>query len=214
MCHFARSSLFTLGLLATVLSGCFAGTSPPTRFYTLSSLKDTNPENQIASDDQSRIVAVGPITIPDYLDKPEIVTSSGEHETTLNEFHRWSGSLESCISRAMMENLSVLLPSQEFSVVRWSPSQTDIPIAYRVMVDVVRFDVSPGGASLLDADWAIYGNNKEIELMRKSSVEKRVTGTDFTDMAAAMSKAIEDLSREIADALIDPERKAPPTTTK
>jgi hypothetical protein len=215
MSRCACFDLFTLAVLGAVLSGCFAGSSPPSRFYTLSSLKEANgAPAQAASAGPSRIVAVGPVQVPDYLDRPEIVTSSGDNEYILNEFHRWSGSLESCISRALMEDVSVLVPPREFSVVRWSPSQTDIPIAYRIMVDVARFDASPGGSALLDADWAIYGNNKEMVLMRKFRVSEKVTGTDFTFVAAAMSKAVEDLSRDIAAGVVELERKAAVPTAK
>jgi uncharacterized lipoprotein YmbA len=69
------------------------------------------------------------------------------------------------------------------------------------MVDVVRFDASPGGTVVLDADWSVYGMDKEIPLIRKSSISGTVNGKEFADMVAAMSKAIEDLSREIATAV-------------
>jgi uncharacterized lipoprotein YmbA len=66
---------------------------------------------------------------------------------------------------------------------------------------VRRFDATLGGTVVLDADWSVYGMDKEMPLIRKSSISGKVNGTEFTDLVAAMSKAIEDLSREIAVAV-------------
>lgn len=194
----SRLGIFIFCLLATALSGCF-GTSQPSRFYALSSLRGPDPIPHTASTVLSTTVAVGPVAVPDYLNRPEIVTRSGQNEIRVNEFQRWAGELDSNLVRIVIEDLSVLLPSDRFSVIRWIPSaQGAVPITYRVMVDVVRFDAAPGSTVFLEADWAIYGKEKAIVLAKKSSISGTVGGNEFTDVVAAMSKAVEDLSREIA----------------
>jgi uncharacterized lipoprotein YmbA len=195
-----RPGMFILGLIAVVLCGC--ASSPPSRFYILSSLKNPEPAKPANSAAPAIVVAVGPIVIPDYLDKPGIVTRSGKNELNVNDFHRWAGDLESILSRTVIENLSALLPIDRFSVVRWSPGmQAPVPITYRLTMDVMRFDVTPSDAAFFETGWTLSGKEKEPMLMRRSVISAPVKGTDYDEMVAAMSKTIEDFSREIADVI-------------
>jgi len=155
-------------------------------------------------------VAVGPLAIPDYLDRPEIVTRAGQNEMRVNEFQRWAGALGGNMTDTVVEDLSVLLPASRFSVIRWIPAaQPNVPIAYRIIVNVMRFDAAPGDTVLLEADWTVYGKETEVLLARKSSISRKVGGTDFAELVATMSKAVEDLSREIAAGVTALEQKAP-----
>ena len=202
-----RHSMIVLSLLALVLSGCF-GTSQPSRFYTLTSLRGPEPIPHATSTSHGTIVAVGPLAIPDYLERPQIITRTGKNEMRVNEFQRWAGSLESNLSRTVIEDLSLQLPADRFSVIRWVPAaQRETPIAYRIMVDVMRFDAIPGGTVFLEADWTVYGKGSDILLARKTSISGKTGGPEFTDLVASMSKAVEDLSREIAAGVITLEQK-------
>jgi uncharacterized lipoprotein YmbA len=71
--------------------GC--ASTKPARFYTLSPLDGTGERSGTVPAEQRIAVAVGPIAIPDYLDRPQILTRSGPRELELSEFERWAGSL-------------------------------------------------------------------------------------------------------------------------
>jgi len=201
--HSRRTSGIVLFLLPMVLGACF-GSSQPSRFYTLSSLRGPEPVSSATSTGQAAVVAFGPLAIPDYLDRPEIVTRTGQNEVRVNEFQRWAGALDGNLSRTIVEDLSVLLPSERYSVIRQAAAaQTRVPVKYRVMVDVRRFDAAPGGTVVLEADWSVSGTDKEMPLMRKSIISSKVGGSEFPDLVAAMSKAVEDLCREIAAGVTD-----------
>ncbi|HXY54742.1 MAG TPA: PqiC family protein [Nitrospirota bacterium] len=205
--RFSRLGIFTFCLIAVALSGCF-GTSPPSHFYALSSLRGPEPIPHTTSTGLGTIVAVGPLSIPDYLNRPEIITRSGRNEMRVNEFQRWAGALDGNLLRTVIDDLSMLLPPDRFSVIQWLPSvQGDVPITYRVMVDIVRFDATPGGTVFLEADWTIRGKDKAIALAKKSSISGTAGGAEFTDLVAAMSKAVEDLSREIAAGMTSLDQK-------
>jgi uncharacterized protein len=207
--HFNLLGMIMLCISTVALSGCF-GSSQPSRFYTLSSLRGPEPIPHATSADHGVIVAVGPLAIPDYLDRPEIVTRAGQNEMRVNEFQRWTGALEGNMADTVVEDLSVLLPASRFSVIRWFPAaQPNVLIAYRVMVDVMRFDAAPGDTVFLEADWTVYGKETEVLLARKSSISTKVGGTDFAELVAAMSKSVEDLSREIAAGVTSMEQKTP-----
>jgi uncharacterized lipoprotein YmbA len=201
--------MFVLCLLALALSGCI-GTSQPAHFYTLSSLRGPEPIPHSTSTSHGTIVAVGPVAIPDHLNRLEIITRAGQNEMRVNEFERWTGALDTGLLRAVIEDLSVLLPTDRFSVIRWSPAvQRDMLTAYRITADVMRFDAAPGGTVFLEADWVVYGKEKEVVLAKRSSVSRKVNGTEFTNLVAAMSGAVEDLCREIAAGMTSLEQKAP-----
>ncbi len=193
-----RTAMIAFFLLSIVLSGCF-GTSQPSRFYTLSSLRGPEPVPHVETAGNGAIVAVGPLTIPDYLNGPQIVTRTGTNEVRLNEFDRWAGALDSNIARIIVEDLSVMLPADRFSVIRSaSAAQGGMPTAFRVTVDIMRFDAAPGGTVFLEAEWTVSGGEKGNPVSRRSSISGKVNGSGFPDLVAAMSKAVEDLSREIA----------------
>ena len=67
--------LFTLGLLAVILAGCTG--SPSSKFYQLNPLQNSTSSISDASSEQNLIIAMGPVRVHDYLDRPQIVTRSG-----------------------------------------------------------------------------------------------------------------------------------------
>jgi len=187
-------------VLIALLSGC--ASSSPSRFYTLNVLKEAPAAVQTASASADIIVAVGPVLIPDYLDKPEIVTRSGQNELTVNEFHRWAGSLESILSHAVIENLSSLLPSERFTVVRWVPGMHgNASITYRLTVDVMRFDATPRERACLESAWTLTDAGKGTILIRRSVAAEPLLSAEYNELVAAMSRTVEAFSREIAEVI-------------
>ena len=144
-------------------------------------------------------VVVGPIEIPEYLDRPQIVTRSGSHRLTLAEFDRWAEPVKQRFPRVLAENLAVLLATDRVVVAPW---QSAASLDYRVAVDVIRFEGAPGGEVELVARWMVLGSEgDEIAPMKKSSLVVRANSPGYDGLAAAMSQAIADLSRHIAAAI-------------
>jgi uncharacterized lipoprotein YmbA len=199
--HFRRPAALILGLFLTVAAGC--ASSPPSRFYALSTLENPQPAISDSSQAGRMIVAVGPVAIPDYMDRPQIVTRTGRNGAVVNEFDRWAGSLEDDISRVLTENLSSSLPVDLFRVVRWAPSvQAHLQIKYRVTIDVMRIELSPGGPVSLRAQWTIVNEEtKSLVLAREANISETASGGDFAGMVAALSRALATLSRDIAGAI-------------
>jgi len=193
---------------STLLTGC-AGVSAPTRFYTLSSL---GPVPASAGSPNAILVGIGPLTIPDSVDRPEIVTIAGPNEVTVNDFHRWSGSLDSVLSRTVVENLTALLPAERFTIARWSPpADVDTASSYRVLVDVTRFDAALSGSAVVTAHWVLFGPNERVLAVRMSSYKTMAKGPAFSDIVAALSDDIAAFSREVAAEI---EKAAVPVRSK
>jgi len=197
-------------LIAFVLSaGC--SSTPASRFYALGSAN--SPEyfkNQRIKD--SGIIAVGPIRIPEYLDRPQIVTRSGNSELTMAEFHRWGGSLDNDLKRVIPENIAQKLDSMGYLVVNWPiPGEGDLPVQYRIVIDILQFEGTPGGSVTLKCQWGIMGDDEKArKAVRVSLITEPVQGQEYEHLVAAMSNAIARLSSEIADVVRELPRPASP----
>lgn len=189
----------TLGVLAVILCGC--ASSPPSKFYQLSTM--SGPDSETHSPDQdAMVVVIGPLRIPDYLDRPQIVTRSGKNELSLSEFDRWAGSLDSDIIRVLVENVSAQLPRDRFFVIRWTPLlQTQLSANYRVELLVERFEGTSDGVVLLRAQWGIFSPEKGLLLKKESQISEEVRGKGSDAIVDAMSRAIGRLSKEITDGI-------------
>ena len=192
-----KRALFTLGLLVVVLAGC--ASSPSSKFYQLNPLPNSTSITRDASPEQNVIIAIGPVRIPDYLDRPQIVTRAGRNELQLSEFHRWAGSLESDVTRVLVEDISSLLAADRFSVVRWTPfAESQVFSSYRVEVRVERFEGTPGDSVMLKAQWGVFAHNRGLLLKTEALITEQISGGSYDALVAAMSSALERLSRDIA----------------
>ncbi len=187
--------LFGLGLLFVL--GC--ASSPPTRFYTLSSLHEGGGQPRGSTFDQDLIIGVGPIKFPEYLDRTGIVCRSSSNKVTCSDVDVWAGSLAEDFSRVLAENLSVLLSTESVIVY---PRPRSASARYRITMDVIRFDGSLGGDVSLIARWAILEGKERIKVFaRKSTIVEPSGAQGYEALVAAKSRGLEKLSREIAEAI-------------
>jgi uncharacterized lipoprotein YmbA len=190
-----RTQLKSAAALLTVLllAGC-AGKSPRVDFYVLSA--DVSPVTGVAGSCSSQAISVGPVSWPRYLDQPRIVTRAGTNRLEASEFNRWGGSLEDDFVRTTIENLSGLLQSE--LVVNYRRSSHYAP-AYRVEMDVLRFDGQLGGDVVLEVKWSVIAEaTGKIVLVTTSSIQKVTSGPDYEALVNASSMALAQLSEELA----------------
>jgi len=189
--------LAMVSFLVTLISlcGCL-GRSQPTRFYLLQPITASPPAAPAAGKVEDMRIGVGPITLPEYVDRPQIVTLVGPHELDLAEFDQWSEPLKDSVPRTLGENLSALLSTQHIYLYPWTGSAN---IDYQIEVDMTRFDASLGGDAVLNARWTILaGNSQEILLRKNSAITQEAGGIGYEALVAAESRVLEQLSREIA----------------
>jgi uncharacterized lipoprotein YmbA len=192
-----RCRFLLFGFVLLFVLGC--ASSPPTRFYTLSSLQEGGKDLKESSSGQDLVIGVGPIKFPEYLDRQEIVTRSSSNKITLSDFDLWAGSFAEDFSRVLAENLSVLLSTE--GVILYPRLRPGLA-KHQILVDVIRFDGSPGGDISLIVRWAILeGKERKVASMRKSTITETSGGKGYEAVVEAHSRALEKLSREIADAI-------------
>lgn len=197
----ATRPLATL-VLATALAGGLAGCAqtPPTTFYTLSTSAEPTVAKRSA---QGLVIGLGPITLPQYLDRPDIVTRRGANQMRLADLNKWAEPLEPLLTRIMAEDLYGLLDANDVIPV---PQRGDLPLDRIVEVDIGRFDADETGAVVLDARWRIYrGDNETLLASGRSLVNEQGSAVpDYNSIVAAMSRAVGQASEQIADAIASP----------
>ncbi len=189
-----RITLPLLALATLCGAGC-SWRSPRIEFYTLSPLAKSEVDPAAAGP----ALEVGPATFPTFLQRTQIATRSGENRLVYDESHRWGGSLEQDFLRVLGENLALLMHTERVVVY---PIPANFPIAFRVALDVQRFDGRPGDSVTLKARWTVSSGNRGSALAADASdINVPVTSNAHEDLVAAHSAAVAALSREIATAI-------------
>jgi uncharacterized lipoprotein YmbA len=198
-----RSRLFWIVVVSAVmvplfLNGC--GSSRQARFYTLASIQSPPAAVKQTSVAEGPItVGIGPVEIPDYLDRPQVVIRTAENEIIVSEYDRWGGPLRRDITRVVLEDLSVLLASNQVSVVPWTHGGI---LHCRAALDVIRFDTTPGKEVWLRAKWTVFGQDgKTVAMVRESNIREPLSSKDVSTIVAAMSQAVGKLSQEMASGI-------------
>jgi uncharacterized protein len=180
----------TLSCLALLLVGCGSTANP--RFYALNSVAPA------AAPPANLSVAVGPVTIPADVDRPQIVNTVGPNRVRLEEFDRWAAPLQNDIARVIVANLVVALGTPRVTLA----SQ---PVAagsdYRAVVEVQRFESSLGDAATLDAVWTVARTKDGKVQSGRTTTREVAAERSFDALAAAHSRAVGRLSQDLANAV-------------
>ena len=186
-----RNATVILALLALcVLEGC--GTPLKERFYTLSA-----PEQPAIKALFS--VVVGPVTVPEIVNRPQMVLQTGANQVTIAEQSRWASSLKSEIPRVIAANLTQLLGN---ALVSSNPDGTGSQADYRVVVDIQRFDSAPGTAATIEALWSVRPTKaKGGEPRSGRSLVREPAPGDYDALVAAQGRALASISKDIAEAV-------------
>jgi uncharacterized lipoprotein YmbA len=192
-----RLPLMRICILVTAslwLAGC--ASSPPARFYTLNPLPPAEAKQSSPAATNAVSVSIAPVEIPDYLDRPQIVTRDGSNELRLAEFDRWGGSLSDSIGAVLAENLSQLLGTDRvYAYPRMRAEKAD----YTVVMRVLRLDCTPGAQVVLKAQWVVSaGPDKKDVATRVATYTERLNDTRYETMVAGVSRTLAQASQEIA----------------
>ena len=191
-----KSSLAALAMIAAALSaGC--GSTPKDRFYTLAPAPGAMPPATAGAQPRTS-VAIGPVRVPDAVDRPQMVVREGPNRVEILEQQRWAGSLRSEIARALVAGVGERLPDAQVSA---ADSQAARSAAYRVAIDVERFDAALDDSVSIQALWTVrQDNGTQLASGRYSASEPTGAG-GYDAIAAAYARTLAGMSGVIADAV-------------
>ena len=198
---FRLGTAMVLSLLWIWVAGC--AKSSPTRFYVLNALVTPEREAKAQAGEPCISLGVGPVTVSDYLDRPQIVTRITANELKLADFDHWAEPLSQMVSRVLADNLASLLCTKTVVVFPWKGA---VPVDFQVEVGIIRLDGGLGSNVVLDAQWMAFGmeDTKKLLVSRKANFTVPAEGPGYQALVSAQSRAIAELSREIAKTLKDP----------
>ena len=193
-----RFQVLLVGVGMAAVLGC-AG-APTEKFYTLSPLAATGEvKSEKGTAGQILSIGIGPVRLPQYLARKEIVTRTDTNKIDLAEYDVWGGSLRDDFSRNLLENLSLLLAGDRVSLF---PYPGVGALDYRVGVNVIRFDGNRGGDIILIANWTIReGMVNKVVRVQNSRIQEPSGGQSYEAMVGGMSRALGRLSQEIGEAI-------------
>ena len=182
---------YTAFLVVAGLAGC--GTSPPSNYYTLSPADI--PYSPDA--DGSIVLGIGPMRVPEYLERPQIVTRRGNQALKVDDFNRWAEPIGDVQYRIIASNVDALL--KDVMVISY-PYGRLADYHYRLVGRVDRFDMDLSGETVLQVHWGIAHADGSVAVRAQRS-EYTSTGGDPDDpgsVAKAMNSCLEQFSRDIA----------------
>ena len=180
--------IFT-ALVAVLAAGC---ASAPSKFYTLNATVQGD-----GTSTAQYAVAVGPVTMPAEVDRPQFTVTIAPNRVAIEEFNRWAEPLNDNIARVIAANLTTLLGTPRVTSVTLANFNAD----YHVTIDIQKFASLPGQSAQLDAVWVVRQPSANVTLSGRTTVDEPVTGSSFDALAAAHSRALAKVSRDLAAAI-------------
>jgi uncharacterized lipoprotein YmbA len=191
-------------LAACALNACSStGGDVQTHFYVLDAL----PAGMTALEGKQRkrpvSIDIAALRLPQYLQRPQIVTRTSNNELKLAEYHQWGGNLAKNMMRIIARNLAQLLNTTQITVFSRRPAT---PPDVRVEIDVLRFELAPDSRVHLSAQWRTATDSEGATTITTISdyySDPLASPAKMDATVRAMSELTGRLSTDIAYAVID-----------
>lgn len=189
-----RRTTAALGIIAALLLASACSRSPRVTFYTLT---PDSPVQGAPPSPRQLSVAVGPVTIPELVNRPQLVVRLAPNRVDVLESHRWAEPLKTEIPRLMAADLGRVLGSSR--VTAYGQAAGGEP-DYRVLVDLTRLEAVPGESVAIEANWLVRGAGG-ARREGGTLVREKVSGAGYEAVAAAFSRALAGVCAEIAKSI-------------
>ncbi len=215
------SKFFSLSLLL-MLAACSAASSP-TRYYILETnsldssaflQKNTGLQKQGNRDSQQNksalenqkgntvlnkdnlagpLIAISPVSIPSYLNRPQLVTRTGDVGLSINESQRWGEGLPVGIARVLSDSLTVNLETLKISAI---PLRVGISPDYTLQVDIRHFEGKLNGSLSLSVLWSLRDKKQRIW---QANYENTVSaGETYSQYVQAYASLVDQFGKEVS----------------
>jgi uncharacterized lipoprotein YmbA len=190
--HFLCCALFALAV-----SAC--ASSPQIRYYTLSTEADLKAQVSSAAPVNHKSYTVGAVTIPNLLDRPQIVLRSSANTIEVLDYDRWAAPLSDELQRVLIADLSMRLGGN--SII--DPGLiSSLRMDRRITISILEFDPARKNESVLEASWTISDAKSGLGLDGVQTYKARhVASTDHSNVAelvATMSALVAKMTDDIA----------------
>lgn len=206
---FLRNLHTLAGALMLVAAGCALLTPKPdhSRFILLASV--TPPgwrASQSAGEKLGSIaIGLGPIHLPEYLERPELVIRTSPNGLDLSESDRWAEPLADNFRNVLTNDLSNLLRVTNIRQFPWYPGTH---LDFVVQIQVQRFEADTSHKAELIANWELMtGQGNQVVATRQTHVTQVSSSLAGDAVAGALSKNVAELAQDIASAIVEAEHQ-------
>lgn len=185
--------LILTGCVTVLLAGC--ASAPPDRFYLLT------PDGKLPASRASHdlVLGIGPVSVPDYIDRAELVFQSAPNRFEVPPDHRWAGDLEKTLTSVLATNIGHRAGTASVYPHPWDPSlrpRCSIPVR------IHQFHAVSGGDAILEVSWEVLDGTTKQPLNRGSKIFTEALGEEGYDgVVAAESRLLGQLADAISSML-------------
>jgi len=141
-------------------------------------------------------IGVGPVTLAEYIDRPNLVVAETAHQLSVAEDHRWAGDLSASVSRVTAANLGRRLGTGN---VRTYPWQSDSGMRWQITLDVRQLHAGSDGHAVIEAGWRAYSlPDRGIKASRTFTDREPLEADGYDALVAAQSRLLSRMADDIA----------------
>jgi uncharacterized lipoprotein YmbA len=181
-------------LVLTPIPGADGGGGPPPPGATI-------PSSALA-------IGLGPIQLPEYLDRPEVVMRTSQNTLELSPIDRWAEPLGDNFRRVLENDLMFLLGTNQIVQYPWFANAS---LDYAIRVYVSRFEANVNDGAQLIARWDVVdAKSGKLLISRETDLNQALSSYDSQAIAAGLSADLGELGKQIAEAIqqLQPQRAA------
>ena len=182
-------SLFVILIAAISLSAC-STRSPNSNFYLL--------ENELSSGERTGNlrIGLGPVSVADYLQKPQIAIRTDSSKIIFSEFDRWASDLRGLIINAVQHDLAEELNSDNIFEYPWRKSDK---VDFAVTLDIKRFDASFDESSAYLEARVKLTNAEGASIARSYTLTESLQGSGYDAAVSAERRLLAELATKVAN---------------
>lgn len=180
-------------VLVVALSAC--GSSPPVRYYALD-----EPDVSVTPKPGAVVVEIGPFTVPEFLERPQIMIRHPGNALRFAEFDRWAESPPLAVVRWLARDVDRQLSTA--SVVPFPPPGPT-GAGYRVRGTIGRWDVDATGAAVLVVQWDCVAEDGAtvVPLRTGHYLDQADDPADYGQVVRALNRTLAAFASDIATEL-------------
>jgi len=193
VCHCRHRLPAILVAIALLLPGCTR--SRPVAYYQLTAI-DADQAVVESATSADLGIGLGPVRLPEMLDRPQIVIRSGANRMEVIDGRRWIEPPAENISRVLRENLAALLETERIVAYPWNRSAA---FEYQIVIEVLRFEGQGVREAQLEAVWSVRDRQgKSLISDRRDRFQVPSASPDYEGLVRALSQTLALLCREIS----------------
>jgi len=190
----STNKLITVLILTSLSSACsLGGNTRPPQFFVL----DTAIEKAIRNNSSTLEIGIGPISIPGYINRPQIVTKTNSAEVRFDEFARWAEPIDAMFTRTLAQNIKTLTSSQSIYAHPWPKL---VSLDYRISAKVIKFENDIQGDALLIVHWGVVdeSDTTDYKVIYSQFTAKSIS-TSYSARVAALNDTLAQFAEEIVN---------------